>query len=233
MIIAVSRFGGKLVTNNTLAAVVLTMVTLGLCGVVSAATPPIVLTFDDIQVFPRDYIPISGTNYAGFEWSTNSTPDQNHGGVGFWLIDNAGPNPTGQGLVNGFGSSELSISFPQLVEVQGMLAAGQGTPPFTASGIRFHGYLNSQPVADSDWFRNLVRYQPVWLPLNFPPIDKLIVEADASSNAVAEGKLWGAYRLDDFTYVPVPEPATLTATFALLPLLFLGHRLHHCRPRCS
>jgi hypothetical protein len=194
-----------------------------LCSEGFAISEPIVLTFDDIEVFPRDYIPISGTTYAGLEWGTNSAPGLN-GITGFWLIDDDSPDPS-QGLVNAAGSHELSIRFPQKIDLQGMLVAAQGASHLSASGIRFHAYQDSRLIASTDWFRNLVRYQPEWLPIDLPRLDKLVIEADASAKAAEDGELWGAYRLDNFTYVQVPEPSTAAlALFALIAALNLRNR---------
>jgi hypothetical protein len=177
---------------------------------VDAVTPPntVVLDFDDIQVFPADSVPISGTNYHGLEWGTSTVPGfQGH--AGFWLIDDGSDDPLGQGLVNGWAAPELEIKFPSRINLISTLASAQGTPNLSAPGIRIRGYRDGQLTMVSPWFTNLVRHQPNLFSINISQIDSIIVEAQSSSDAVAAGERWGAYRLDNFTFVSVPEPRSI------------------------
>jgi hypothetical protein len=183
----------------------------------------VVLDFEDITVFPADSIPISGTNYHGIEWGTSDEPGLN-GNFGYWLIDDGEDEPMLQGLVNAWGAPELEIKFPTPIQLIGTFAAAQGSPDFSASGVRIHGFRNSELVAVTPWFRDLVRRQPTWFAVDFPIVDSLVIQADASIAAAMAGEKWGAYRLDNFTYIVVPEPFSFYQLTVGSIFLFISRR---------
>jgi hypothetical protein len=209
-------------TRLLLCAVTVAFVVLGSEGLAAIPRDLIVLDFDDIQVFPADYVGISGTNYHGIGWPTSSQPGRD-GNIGFWLIDDGSDDPEGQGLVNGFAAPDMVIEFPWSTKLIGTLAAAQGTFGNT-NAIRAHGYRDNLAVGSTPWFNNLIRHQPRWFDFNLPAVDLISIEVQPSASAAAEGELWGAFRLDNFTFQYVPEPHSgLLVCFGMISLL-CNHR---------
>lgn len=205
---------------------VICLVMLSAAGKCLAAGPSgdsVTLDFDDIAVFPKDYLDLTGSNYGGLTWGTSSNPGLK-GNAGFWIVDDGSSDPYGNGLVNAWGASELTIGFPRLVSLQSTLAGAQGETDLQAAGIQFLGYRDGVVVWETGWYSDLVRHDPYLIDFSLPAIDTLLVRAARSNDAVAEGGHYGAYRLDDLRFAYVPEPASLLIVGLIVAALACKHR---------
>jgi hypothetical protein len=207
----------------TCAAILLTP-----AGETLAAAPQdlVVLDFDDIQVFPSDFVDINGTNYHEIGWLASKRPGRN-GNTGHWLIDDGVDEPEGQGLVNSWGAPDMVIEFPYPTRLIGTLAMGQGSLSNTTA-IRVHGFNNSIQVGSTPWFDNLVRRQPQWFEIDLPAVDSISIEVRPSAHAVENGDFYGAFRLDNLTFQYVPEPYSAMLFCVGMASLINYHR----RPKC-
>jgi len=180
----------------------------------AAVAAPTVLTFDDIV--PQGEVYLTNSGYGGLTWELGNT---GYGGnVGFWGVPSTDdpyshPHSPPRDVVNGWGCSQIGISFPGVVDMGGAYIAGQGNGPFT-SALRVHGYRNGLEVSDTDWFRSITT-TPAWFDMSaLANVDRIVFES------VVVYQNTGVYGLDDLTFTYIPEPAGLAAlSFAAAALL--------------
>ncbi|QDU89249.1 hypothetical protein Pla175_26360 [Pirellulimonas nuda] len=180
----------------------------------------VLLDFDDLDV-KGDALALTGRAYGGLTWGVATVPGFK-GNLGYWLIDDGSDDPYLQGLVNGWGASELRITFPGTVILRSTLAAAQGEAFLQSSAVRFHGYRGETLVGVTPWYSGLVRHEPYPIEFHLPPIDSLVVEAANSMDANENGGRYGAYRIDNLRYVVVPEPTSVALGCPVLSLWILG-----------
>jgi hypothetical protein len=133
-----------------------------------------------------------------------------------------------QNAVNGYGSTLMGIGFPSLVNMGGAYFAAQGAMVGSTTAVRVHGYLNGLPAGDSNWLMN-ISTTPQWLDMSvLTNVDRIVVESIPTYQGVA-----GYYGMDDLTYEPIPEPATMTLLCGSGLALLLARRRRPLNPRRS
>jgi PEP-CTERM motif len=174
----------------------------GLGALVPAAGFSAVINFDDL---PGGPVPVG---YMGLTWGT-STDDSVPGDTGYFSVSavasyatpHSGPNY----VYDAFGPNNLWFSFPTPVNFVGAwFARAQSIADYQAEQVRVYDDLGNV----SAWLDLSVA--PAFLEADFAGSTTIYVErrggVGASAPSLGNGR-W--YSMDDVTYEPVPEPATL------------------------
>jgi hypothetical protein len=168
----------------------------------------VVLNFDDL---PQNHS-LLGTNYAGLTWEMGNA---GFGGAGYWTTTSPPgnyPNSPPNNIINAYGCTEIGITFPSLVYMQGAYISEQGNSG-APRGLYVDGYQNGSFVAGTSLLTNFST-TPVWLDMSaLLGVDRIVFMGIPSGN----GAIYG---LDDLTFTYVPEPAGIS-----LGLLALGGML--------
>jgi hypothetical protein len=166
---------------------------------------PTVLNFDDL---PYPYI-LTGSGYAGLTWELgNNAADP--GVAGRWVTSDPAANGHAHSppinVVNGGGSTLAGITFPTPVAMGGGYVAVQGNGSnLWATSVCVHGYLAGQEVATTNWLTSITT-TPAWLDMSvLTNVDRIVFESSGTTPGVA------GFGLDDLTFTPIPEPASLAA----------------------
>ncbi|TWT45536.1 hypothetical protein RAS1_19620 [Phycisphaerae bacterium RAS1] len=126
------------------------------------------------------------------------------GKKGQWVVpsDRATYYPASgdRNVVNKWGDTSMSISFPEPTDFLGANFTGHAGEGVWAPGLQLIGYRNGLPVAESEWLWTLST-KPQWLAANFQNVDRVAVKACVAYDGA------GWYGMDDFAFRPHDEEA--------------------------
>ena len=175
--------------------VIVFLVVLGLVSVANAT----VVNFDD--VYSGDGTKMIVSSYAGFDWN---------GGSGNFKIAKEGYASyyTESARSDHWFAAAMGYETRDIVRSDGGVFNFQGVwfspaNPSAAGFVEVRGMLDGTQVGDTARI-DLSGATPEWLACNFDGIDQLLFDGSDSTTGHAQ-----YYAFDDFTYTPVPEPATL------------------------
>jgi hypothetical protein len=172
----------------------------------------VVVSFDDLTV-DQD---LTNSSFAGLIWEVGTAGY--YGQNGFWYASSRTdhPNSLPYSAINAGGCTQIGISFPMIVSVQGAYVAAQGDQIAWTTGVTVHGYRSGQPVSSTSMFTN-IGVTPAWFEMNLVDVDRIVFD----SVPVFHGG--GAFGMDDLTFRYIPEPAALPL-LGLLGVCFLRRR---------
>jgi hypothetical protein len=168
------------------------------------AAIPVVVNFDDFT--NQDNI-LTGTGYAGLDWEVGNAGYFGH--IGAWAATSRVDyiHSPSYGVVNVWGSTQLGIGFPSVVNVQGAYIAAQGDSAVRTPSITVDGYLGNVFVATTSVF-SISGDSSQWFAMDLNNVDRIVFKS------IPEFGGAGAFGMDDLTYTPVPEPAAMSLVIA-------------------
>ncbi|MCO6436715.1 MAG: hypothetical protein J5J06_06470 [Phycisphaerae bacterium] len=127
----------------------------------------------------------------------DSNPSDRQGQQGEWVVPGPGvdnhPQSGQKYVVNKWGDTRMSISFPEFTSVAGAFFSGHGDPSVWSEGLQAIGYAEGVEIARSSWLENLSAV-PTWLSMDFAGVDRIEIVA----RPVVNGAGW--YGMDDLTF---------------------------------
>lgn len=184
-----------------LAVSIMLAVAISLACCHTATASKVTLSFEDLSPYQR--IPAS---YGGVNWEMGVAGYQNRSGyaTAIGMAQGARASSGQIAIVNEWGVRQLGFTFDSgLAHFHGAYFAVHGkVESQMAPLIGFVGYRKGKTVYLSQLLQPTT--VPTFLPANFKNVDRVEIIAAAGSNGSG-----GWYNMDDLTYTPVPEHASV------------------------